>query len=118
MKLIIEIDEKEYNGIKEDNSGMFGGHIYQSIRDGIPLPEEKINEERWLPIPGKWLPEESGTYLVTMRANFFDEIMYITTYAHYFARENRWVVGDDAFEEDKIVAWMPFPEAYKESEEC
>lgn len=112
IEIVIKISEKEYNAIKEDKYGVFSGHIFEAIKNGRPL-----SEERWLPIPEKWLPEESGTYLVTMRANFFDEIMYITTYAYYFARENRWVVGDDAFEEDKIVAWMPLPEAYKESEE-
>lgn len=37
IEIVIKISEKEYNGIKEDNSGMFGGHIYQAIKNGRKL---------------------------------------------------------------------------------
>lgn len=39
IEIVIKISEKEYNGIKKDNSGMFGGHIYQAIKNGRPLSE-------------------------------------------------------------------------------
>lgn len=39
IEIVIKISEKEYNGIKEDNSGMFGGHIYQAIKDGRKLSD-------------------------------------------------------------------------------
>ena len=37
IEIVIKISEKEYNGIKKDNSGMFGGHIYQAIKNGRKL---------------------------------------------------------------------------------
>lgn len=39
IEIVIKISEKEYNAIKENVSGIFGGHIYQAIRNGRPLSE-------------------------------------------------------------------------------
>lgn len=44
MKLIIDIDEHEYNEIKEDteifrNKDMVVPHLYKVIESGIPLPK-------------------------------------------------------------------------------
>lgn len=128
MKLIIEIDEKEYNGIKEDNSGMFGGHIYQAIRNGIPLPEycpvihhekpitkEDIDKSAWIPVTER-LPELYGDYLVTVKDELREGLTHamVCTYIPYNI-VLRWARPDI---HGPVIAWMPLPDEYKESEEC
>lgn len=39
MQIVIDISEKEYTAIKRNEFGIFGGHIYKAIRNGIPLPK-------------------------------------------------------------------------------
>lgn len=130
MKLVIEIDEKEYNGIKEDNSGMFGGHIFQAIRNGRPLPEycpvihhkkpitkEDIDKSTWIPVTEK-LPEYQGAYLVTVKDAVHERLdamacKYVPTNVVF-----RWTPFLPNIEDPVVIAWMPLPEAYKESEEC
>lgn len=139
IEIVIKISEKEYNGIKEDNSGMFGGHIYQAIKDGRklsdyppnyqrmaiglppvihhekPITKEDIDnsEPRWIPVTER-LPEDYGTYLVTVK----DELRgglgtmvckYIPTNIVF-----RWSKQDI---NGGVIAWMPLPESYNESEE-
>ena len=39
MKLVIRISEEEYDKIKENDCGLFSGHIYQMIRNGTLIPK-------------------------------------------------------------------------------
>ena len=39
MELAIKISEEEYDKIKENDCGLFSGHIYQMIRNGKPIPK-------------------------------------------------------------------------------
>lgn len=74
---------------------------------------EALGETRWIPVSER-LPESSGNYIVTV----FDPVKKETfvTDAYYRCKEGDW--GGEYFEEiSGVIAWMPFPEPYKESEE-
>jgi hypothetical protein len=108
MKLVIEIDEKEYNEIKENKYGVFSGHIFETIRNGKPLSESK-----WIPVTER-LPEHYDTYLVTVKDELHGGLhtivcKYIPTNIVF-----RWFKQDI---NGGVVAWMPLPEPYKESED-
>lgn len=70
----------------------------------------------WIPVKEKWSPEEGGTYLVTVHDERIFESGYGTVSTYYNKRDNQWV-PDDEWIKGEVVAWMPMPEPYKESEE-
>lgn len=113
IEIVIKISEKEYNSIKEDKYGVFSGHIFEAIRNGRPLSKVRTNEERWIPVTER-LPEYDGPYLVAVK----DELRgglhtvvcrYIPTNVAF-----RWTRSDI---NGSVIAWMPLPESYKESED-
>jgi len=70
--------------------------------------DEVPNEERWIPISER-LPEDSGTYLVTVH----DGRKKRTTFAQYQKKLKNWVMtGARAYW--CVKAWMPLPEPYRE----
>ena len=108
IEIVIKISEKEYNEIKENKYGVFSGHIFETIRNGRPLSEPK-----WIPVT-EGLPKDYGPYLVNVK----DELRgglhtmvckYIPTNLVF-----RWSKQDI---NGAVIAWMPLPESYKESEE-
>lgn len=70
----------------------------------------------WIPVTEK-LPEESGMYLVTRRANYPQKCrgkMYqAVTYAYYNTLFKTWNTNGYP----NVVAWRQMPEPYKENEE-
>lgn len=90
--------------------------------DFIKLCEE--NEEnsekstKWIPEIEEWLPKQTGTYLVAIAIPLktSSEPRYIATSAYYSERENTWTLSKE-YADGKVIAWMPLPEPYKESEE-
>jgi hypothetical protein len=108
MKLVIEIDEKEYNEIKENKYGVFSGHIFETIRNGKPLSEPK-----WIPVTER-LPEDYGPYLVTvkdeLRGGLHEMVCKYIPNNLVFRWSKQDVNGG-------VIAWMPLPESYKESED-
>lgn len=140
IEIVIKISEKEYNGIKEDNSGMFGGHIYQAIKDGRklsdyppnyqriaiglppvihhekPITKENIDKSVWIPVSER-LPEEECDCLVTTRRRYnISNNLEVVSCSYYPDMRSKWFLdgGGDA---ENVIAWMPLPEPYKESEE-
>lgn len=110
IEIVIKISEKEYNEIKENKYGVFSGHIFETIRNGKPLSEPK-----WIPVTER-LPKNYGTYLVTVKDK--DELggglhamvcKYIPTNLVFRWSEQNINGG--------VIAWMPLPESYKESED-
>jgi len=137
IEIVIKISEKEYNEIKENKYGVFSGHIFETIRNGRPLSDyppnyqrmaiglppvihhekpmtkEDIDKSAWIPVTER-LPEDYGPYLVTVK----DELRgglhamvckYIPTNLVF-----RWSKQDI---NGGVIAWMPLPESYKESED-
>ena len=81
--------------------------------DFIALCKDNNSETKWVPVTER-LPEEDGTYLVTVRD---EDLGFTTDYAYYSTDDNQWSLDDEWLDGD-IVAWMPMPEPYKpESEE-
>ena len=71
--------------------------------------------QRWIPVTER-LPEETGTYLVTLK---FDDILYdsiVTSVAEYY--DGRWdIVQLFVGTVPKILYWMPLPDPWKGEEE-
>ena len=111
IEIVIKISEKEYNEIKENKYGVFSGHIFETIRNGRPLSEPK-----WIPVT-EGLPEEECDCLVTTcrRYNHHKSVETVTC-SYYPDMRSKWF-PDDGSNAKNVIAWMPSPEPYKESEE-
>jgi hypothetical protein len=68
--------------------------------------------QRWIPVSER-LPEENGFYLATYDGEICGENEPVTGLAEY--ENGKWV--DDEEDYQCVLAWMPLPEPYKESEE-
>lgn len=89
MKLIIDIDDQEYNEIKEDaeifrSEDIVVPHLYKVIESGIPLPKghgkivdlgkidkdriEKDNPVIYLTVNGEYIEAVSLDYLNSLQA--------------------------------------------------
>lgn len=83
--------------------------------DGVLWVLEKIGElpaiqpERWIPCSER-LPEESGLYIVTNVGRWVEPVG--TRYYNIRADGGFW----SGHPGDKVLAWMPLPEPYKEAE--
>ena len=83
--------------------------IMKSIRQ---LPSVTPQQTRWIPVSER-LPETDGVYL-TYIVNLYDiklSYIMICDYIH-----PKWFPIDETASSN-VVAWMPLPEPYKESEE-
>lgn len=85
------------------------------------LPTVTPQEPRWIPVNER-LPEDSGEYLVSVIDEYNENQHYykaveVAWFAHkkdYDIKESEWrELGID----EKVIAWMPLPKAYKEVEE-
>lgn len=68
---------------------------------------------RWIPVSER-LPEKEGRYLTTILNEYANELRYVMT-CDYFS--NGCWCPDDECASSNVVAWMPLPELYKESED-
>jgi len=109
IEIVIKISEEEYNQIKENKFGVFGGHIFQAIRNGRPLSKVRTNEERWIPL-SEGYPIMGVDVLVCTSTGCI--------YTSFLDSRDEWCFsecGDVIIE--SVTAWMPIPEPYKESED-
>ena len=67
-----------------------------------------IEQTRWIPVSER-LPEKMGTYLVTLE--YKEHGIGVTTLWFHGAE-----IGWDLRVADIVLAWMPLPDQYKESE--
>lgn len=76
----------------------------------IGYAEEQLTD-KWIPVSEK-LPEESDVYLATFIEN---EKCYVERF--YYSTFSGWLMPVNWQDEgriDKIIAWKPLPEPYKE----
>ena len=73
------------------------------LQDAIEYVINRIQADRWVPVTER-LPEAYGEYLITE----VDGNVRKDTYNDYFKKFNA---------EERVVAWKPLPEGYKESKE-
>lgn len=86
---------------------------YRNFRNIVEqLPSVNPQKIGWIPVSER-LPEKGGDYLVT---NVFDigdkEPVREVNKDYYCYHSKKWL-----YENENIIAWMPLPESYKESEE-
>lgn len=108
MQIIIDIDENYYEIIKHDVQCGSDYLPFKLIANGTPLPKYG-----WIPCSER-LPEEIGTYLVTLD---YEEHGTGITAVWYHGKQIGW----DLSFADVVIAWQPLPEPYKaesENEEC
>ena len=65
---------------------------------------EELEKQRWIPVSER-LPEGMGTYMTTIDYG-----------KHGLATGQRYYYGQGLWEDDCVIAWMPLPEPYSESE--
>lgn len=65
---------------------------------------EVINSRKWIPCSER-LPEHSGIYLVTLTVAVEKYVV-----VRWYSQRGGWIC------EDRVEAWMPLPEPYKEVE--
>ena len=79
-----------------------GAMFQRMINDAPTVP---LEASAWIPV-GERLPEEDGWYLVTVQG-----YETVTDVSLYSADGSAW---GDVSTKQKVNAWMPLPEPYKE----
>ena len=92
------------------DNGWTGG-ILEALDAVKDLPPAQP-EPQWIPVSER-LPEKSDNYLVSVRWYREDDIE-ISVY-EYNAWHKEWNDGESCGQ--RVIAWMPLPEAYKEGGE-
>lgn len=70
---------------------------------------------RWIPVTER-LPEDDRYVLVSAEPASGAYIPLLPAVGFY--DRGRWIIGDTATLRIKVVAWMPLPKPYRESEDC
>lgn len=89
----------------------FGGGDYVDI-EALKVAVEELSKFKWI-VCSERLPEKNGNYLITIK----DGVFCVTSIRYFNSRKKKWDLG---IERDnpgmEIIAWMPFPEPYKEGD--
>ena len=103
------IDEKKLvelcKELKEKETGTFSKGYNKALRDIIStVKSDSFPKMEWIPVSER-LPNKDGYFLITTSDNEIDIREYLYS--------KGW--GWDGFE--RVVAWMPLPEAYRKDGE-
>ena len=107
---IIEMRDNDGTGTQQE--------VCKFLANYMEILEKQIQEPKtgeWIPVSER-LPEDSGEYLVTVIDEDVETYkhMEIAWYAHpkdYDVEEGDW---RELMFNEKVIAWMPLPEPYKE----
>lgn len=100
-KKLIEDIEKEFDGVC-----VYDVSPSQAVNDFVEIVDRQPKVGQWIPCSER-LPEVDGEYLVTTKYSQIPTIL-------------EWRMGywfDEEANIYKVIAWMPFPPAFKESED-
>ena len=107
-KKLIEDIEKEFDGVC-----VYDVSPSQAVNDFVEIVDRQPKAGQWipcserLPVPNEY--DETGeffkAYLVQTKSNRMHTALWDGTY---------WTIWTRGIVIDKVVAWMPLPEAYKE----
>ena len=91
--------------------------VINGMADTIAKLEQKLAEREWIPVSEE-LPKRNEVVLVTQITTNNIRCVHLCKYFDDDS-ENPWwsYIGDGCMWNDEILAWMPLPEPYKESEE-
>ena len=116
--------EKILDGIEslKSNKG-FGGTIQTMYADGMLDKAKEIVQEVAEEYNGGWiacserLPEDNGVYFVTLDDDIMPRCIDVRNFRNGVF-EQRFIVSplQGKCPEEKVVAWMPLPEPYKEND--
>ena len=80
----------------------------EDYREALGMAIEALEQTRWIPVSER-MPEKDEVVLITNKWHEVDKALYI---------------GDEMFDiiinylqKEEVVAWMPLPQPYKESED-
>lgn len=93
--------------VYQSDNRCYSGGVYGAIRAINTLTSVQPYPQ-WIPVSER-LPEKSANYLVTVRWYREDDIE-ISVY-EYNAWHKEWNDGESCGQ--RVIAWMPLPEAYK-----
>lgn len=98
---------------------------HRQLAEWLKELKQLREQTRWIPVSER-LPEANGRYLVTRGLNACGSMwnrVYIINYSDLMGLKSERVwwdgnVGKSDFKRiDDVVAWMPLPKSYKESED-
>lgn len=86
---------------------------YRQISEYLKELKQLRKQTRWMPLSDK--PPGNGRYLAYIVNKHANELQYAMTCEYFEGSNSKWF-PDDECASDNVIAWMPLPEPYKESE--
>ena len=115
------MNEERAKKVLQDQIDRYGQEYDAEGIEALEMAIKALEQTRWIPVSER-LPETDGVYIVTRRLfdNQIDTEPYYMVDACYFDGSNTWH-NDNRINHERnyltdIIAWMPLPEPYRESE--
>lgn len=106
--------EKAIQAVNDFNSHKISEYTLANHFNTILSALEQQKNDRWVPITNETNPQKSDIYLATFEenGNRYVERFYYSDYSGWMMPVN-W---QDEGRIDKMLAWKPLPEPYKEEQ--
>ena len=79
--------------------------------DSAEVIRELPSAQQWIPCSER-LPEDEEEVIVSVRDDSGDNTLNYSSFGWYACAGDFWVVDNEANE--RVIAWMPLPDPYKE----